>query len=283
MSDCPQGFVPKTNFKFIEDCDVPQPDINSVINCQITVPPPDPPPLLAPCGEIALAATSTLEVLPPAPGLPTITGSATTTTTRDCVTCQSEVLLDLNIKLPKLLSFVTFRTLERFTPNDPCGRSNVVYNYDGVWVIGEEIQVCYPRGVPTDRLYIPVGAYGVAIASGDDDTYQIVSVEKPALLVKARLVASYGAGTLACNMSTILVTALEPLQSRDDSFFPFAFTDTIRVSNQMQLEGSPNDQVMLTFDRTLTNRTDIEHYFVSAVYPACNTPGVPLAPLVIPP
>lgn len=269
-ANCADGLVTGVDYNFVVDCEIRMPELTTVINCSATAPPVDPPPFLAPCGTFDIGVDSAVVIVPPGPGFPSITGSSTVTTSRDCITCANTITLDLTLTLPKPASYVTYRLLSNLTPVTPCAEAAVLYDYSGLLPPNATVTVCLPRNTPTDEAFYPTGAHGIALANGDDTTFQVSTAEKFAMIVRARLSSSYGSSVMNCNTPVVRVTNLRPLHTRDDNFFPYTVDQTIPVSNQDELTGNPGDRVILFFDRALLSNPTVRPYFVASVHPPCS-------------
>jgi len=281
-SNCQQGFVVTNDFAFVPNCDIRMPDNKTVIACAPTVPPLDPPTVLLPCPTFEITVSATVTTVTPNPNYPQLTGGAVTNTNRDCITCENNIQVNLDLTMPKLMEYVNFRLDEAMTPDHSCVPATVIYDYAGAHAPGDTITVCADRSFPTDALYIPSGAYGIGFNTGDSENFQVSTYEKPALLVRAKLVSAYGLGVMACNANIAYVTDLHPVHVRDDNYFPYPPSAIIPVSNEMHLTGQPNYRVLLCFDRELLSRSDVKPYFIAIVYPPCGLGAGPTAPLEVP-
>lgn len=135
-------------------------------------------------------------------------------------------------------------------------------------------------GATLRYTYVPVGSTGYAIrapySSGPQNQYEIITYDKPATLVKAKRVTTYGAPTVESgvlpphlNYQIIEVTDLVPIYTHGGNFFKPKQTDVIKVAKITSQVLSGGDFLILAFDLELARccLDKVHPYFVLQAWP----------------
>lgn len=182
---------------------------------------------------------------------------------------------------------IRFRMTEPLFQEGEFKSGVVLESYRGPHPVGSVVLLgATADGATLRGTYVPEGSTGYAIrapySSGPQNQYEIITYDKPATLVKARLVTTYGpppveSGVLPArlNYQIIEVTDLVPIYTHGGNFFKPKQTDIIKVAKITSQELSGGDYLILAFDLELARccLDKVYPYFVLQAWPGPGSTG----------